>query len=405
MTQRHFSKKPEKVGEYPMSSADEQSFEAMVRSALRPQENDLDERIEKALDRCAGELLSEDEARRIVADATKDTTEVIQGPIEGDNKDMTPEITLMDEVRAVASKNEYGDIFGSRLSQFAPEKQFIAVFIAEMLNHDYQGEALALDGGTTNSAIAAALGHQALAKRNTIAMIITNNTVVPKVVSRGYKYPEVRLTGGLYRADHRTLIGGDVISVCQKHAFAVSVVGANGFEFPNLCTNTGTENEVKNAFIQSAKTVIFPIDPSKCGVLTGMKLVDLEELAREGKRVLIVTAYPISLPETRGRCLRYRQRLSEEIVHLLTEWKYDKEIRLVKVDLSDYPEKRAVLRECTENEQFDPLKLDETFEQLNSHSSSNIGLVIAFDLWYSTSRDVLGARKVDRSFVSIRSCR
>ena len=371
-----------------MNSEYDETLRTLLCKALKIEQDPLDERIEAALDKCDIEPMSEDEAVRIAAIAIGSSREGQTSIIKtGDSQIGDQGASSYDDVsvrkhRYLRSEALPGG-FEERRLRSMKEKEFIGAYIALFLSKEYCNQAVAIDGGSTNMAIGRALRRYIHAGQPTVRMIITNNVLLPELLCGRPGSPELFLTGGLYRASGKTLVGGDVVGVCRNFAFGSSVVGVNGLEFPEVFTTTGSENDVKTSLMQSARDIIFPIDASKMGTFSGRRLANIDELVAQGKRVSIVTAYP---PEgkgdDRGKSLRYREALRLQL-HLLEDiWRHGLTKRAVVVTLPPDAKGKPIVKPTDiEEDRLTAECLDTVYAQLNSQGRPDIGVIIVFELF------------------------
>jgi len=171
------------------------------------------------------------------------------------------------------------DSYDARLGQAVSEKRWIAEYVAFLLNRDYEGQTVGIDGGTTHEFVGQAIGRYVVAKLPTVSSILTNHICIPEAVSLSGMAPHVILTGGRYRAERKTMVGPEVVSAIESCPLKASLVGTNGFDFPCLYTGEGSENDVKLAYLKRASEVFLAIDPLKWGRQTSARpLVDIRKL-------------------------------------------------------------------------------------------------------------------------------
>ena len=233
---------------------------------------------------------------------------------------------VMPSSEPVASQDtiETHNMFSKRAALYLREKRCIAEYVAWWLRTNFRNNAIAIDGGSTNTAIVSAICRDAIRRSRTVGTIITNNVDALYTLSTWIpegSNPRPLATGGILRGSRFTLVGESAVNSLENAAFAVAIVGANGFEWPELSTGTPSEHDVKKKMIEGSRQIVFPIEADKWGLSAGSPLGSLDQLARDGKRVQVVTALPL---EEAGEVFsEYNDRLgrlAENANRLVNEW-------------------------------------------------------------------------------------
>lgn len=304
------------------------------------------------------------------------------------------------------------------------EKLAIGKYITSILAQGrYRGQAVGVDGGTTNEAFAEVFGFDAAKNKRDRRVLKTNHRIVPQLVTRYSNRIQVHSVGGLYRPDRETFVGEQAIESVTGMQYAVSVIGINGFDPPWLLTTSGVEDGIKRAFIRSSRDVVFAFDSSKWGFICGSRLAKLSSLFApeylmnpDGRTVHLVTTYPVLDPAADGteyaEVLRHRERFLAGLKRLTTNgWrKYGTEVCGVIVHFPDGETLDPKL-ELGDAHQLDHLPLDyfENLEQdpvrVDSNAAQSV-LVVSIDFVsdFMHTRRLVGKRSpksTDPSLVEV----
>ncbi len=195
------------------------------------------------------------------------------------------------------------------------ENAAIAAYVTQLLRC-YRRENMAIDGGRTNTAIADALVHDIEDGYLSVRTIMTNNLGLPFLIPDGDPFPLLELSGGRVRRKKAQLgdVVGDeaVIKRIRSWRFAVSVIGADGFNPPDLFTGTGQDYDTKRAFMRSSSDVIVPLPSYKWGRISGRSYLNVQKGYSQIKNIYLVTVYPhedAKDPSLRGRALAFLDHL------------------------------------------------------------------------------------------------
>lgn len=277
-------------------------------------------------------------------------------------------------------------IYESRVGHWRLEKRGIGALVAASL-HNLKGQSVAIDGGSTNMAIARALCLDAAKGNRSVGIIMTNHTEIFEMFSKAQNGPELYVTGGALRRDRKTLIGPETVQAIKNYRFAVSIVGVNCFNYPFVMTGSGMENDVKIELIRSsARYVVFPFDSSKWGAAAGRLLSNIPDLVVQEKKVVcLVTSYPHEgsqlEPDDHATRLRCRQNLQHGIRSLYTEWPHDLCVNLVAFDFSSGPEEiPRVLGQEKFAEKSCVVDIEEVYRKWNPEKKTEISLVMSVEL-------------------------
>lgn len=216
--------------------------------------------------------------------------------ISKDVQEILCSVLSIDRETFSADESAVATVYESRVSQNATEKQYIAEYAAKLIHDVYPGDAIAIDGGSSTFGIVNSLCRQIRTGESSIGLIITNHLEALRCLAREMvsDHPIVHATGGILRPSRETFIGHTAARTIEDHRFQVSIVGANGFDPPDLLTMSEQEYHVKHAMINGASTVIFPIDSSKWAYHAGKKLIGLDDIVKDGRRAVLITAYPVT---------------------------------------------------------------------------------------------------------------
>lgn len=228
------------------------------------------------------------------------------------------------------------------------EKRAIGKDVTDIVQGSYPGDAIGVDGGTTNEAFASELGRDSAKPNRDRRVLKTNHRMIPQLVCQHSDRIQVLGVGGRYRPDRETYVGDEAISSIERLVYSVSVLGINGFNPPWLLTTTGVEDDIKKAYIQSSRDVILAFDSSKWLRYTGSKLLSLGDLFGpkylldpDGRTVHLVTTYPLmdwlGPGDSRARVLLSRERFVAGIKRLVGNgWKHiDASVRVAIVRVPD----------------------------------------------------------------------
>jgi DeoR/GlpR family transcriptional regulator of sugar metabolism len=280
-------------------------------------------------------------------------------------------------------------VFIQRELQFLSEKKLIGYYAAFLLRNEFPPRGVAIDGGTTNYYVIEAICCDVMEHRQTVPHVLTNNfkgLIKAKDIPEGVG-PIWYCTGGQYRKSRESFFN-DVVNPVMPINCSTAVIGANGLEGLSLQTTTRTEHPIKHAMIKMAHYVIFPIDPSKWGYTTGTEFANISGVVKKGKRVSLVTCFPIPELNEKNTKLNERiKRLPEALKTIISLWdtttsKYKLEVRVSEAgnDLSDFKEFQFAASERVTEDLLDYCKKE---------SEMGKKIVIRLDLFeekYSGSR-------------------
>jgi DeoR/GlpR family transcriptional regulator of sugar metabolism len=171
----------------------------------------------------------------------------------------------------------------------------IATCVAQHLRR-FEGQAVAIDGGKTNRAIAEAIVRDIRDSRRGMRTIMTNNLEIPLIIPPGEDFPSVELTGGTVRRKHGKpgdVVGDEsVIERIRSWSFGAAVIGTSGINPPGLFTGTGQDHDMKRAFMQQAATVIVPIPGFKWGKRSGRRVLDVGFPLGAMRELHLITVFP-----------------------------------------------------------------------------------------------------------------
>jgi hypothetical protein len=274
-------------------------------------------------------------------------------------------------------------VYDQRCKQNSFEKQCIGYYIAYYLRRNAVHKSVAVDGGSTNYFVLEGIYRDAQAGRATVSHVLTNH-LEGIYLARDFPDGDVpfwRCTGGVLRASRGVFVDGaeDAVEDCRCWT---AVIGANGFEPPWIQTNTPREHGIKLAMIKEASNVIFPMDSSKWGSPAVVKLVTLHEIADRGKRIMLVTCYPVQNKSEFDRTFVKRTECFLDAVRALTQspiWPPDR----LKVYTACIRGK--IVEEIEETEWKSGVEFMDNLGKVYSETASldqkgQIGLVIRFDL-------------------------
>jgi hypothetical protein len=266
-----------------------------------------------------------------------------------------------------------------RLCHF--EKQCIGCYIAHYLRTHALHKAVAVDGGSTNFCVLEAIIRDAKDGRPTVSHVLTNHfdgIYLAHDLPDG-AVPQWRCTGGVLRASRATFVEGadDAVKDCRCWT---AVVGVNGFEPPWIFTNTRREHPIKLAMIKEARNVVFPIDSSKWGAPAVERLSTLHEIADRGKRIVLVTCYPVKYRGEPNRAFEDRvSSFPDAVGELIQLWPPD------RLKVTTAPASIGMIQFKETEQQIgaglaDDLNKVHT-EAISSRDQDQQGLIIRFDLW------------------------
>lgn len=273
------------------------------------------------------------------------------------------------------------NVYQTRRQKHLFEKQCIGAYTAWYLREYASYHPVAVDGGSTNYWVLNGICQDAREQRPTVSQVLTNHLeglYLARDLPDGVP-PEWRCTGGLLRTSRAVLVEGADAAI-HDCGFWIAVVGANGFEPPWLQTTTERERPVKKAMAYGARhSVIFPLDSSKWGYPAGTFLFTLDELIACGKRIVLITGYPVR-DETESED-GYKNRLSvflDRVTALVEQWRYDLAVYTAAVDLTEVNYVDVRLPDATAL----AAKLRGGYTQMISPGRENqVGFMIRFDLW------------------------
>jgi hypothetical protein len=224
-------------------------------------------------------------------------------------------------------------IFQERCTKNCFEKQCIGSYVAHYLRKNAKYLPISIDGGSTNLRIIEAIHDDAKAKRPTVSQVLTNH--LEGIYLASDLPDDVPLiwysTGGVLRLS-RSVFAEGAERIIREREFWIAVVGINGFEPPSLQTTTEREHSIKRTMISKARdTIIFPIDSSKWGFPAGEHLHTLDEIVSWGKRVVIVTCYPVKeeASESESEFANRIRRFLNTINDLTQQWQFEINISTV----------------------------------------------------------------------------
>jgi DeoR/GlpR family transcriptional regulator of sugar metabolism len=309
------------------------------------------------------------------------------------------------------------------------EKLAIGKCITNILARgSYPGQAVGVDGGTTNQAFAEVFGFDADKNKRDRRVLKTNHRIVPQLVSRYSNRIQVLGVGGLYRPDRETFVGDQATESIQRLQYEISVLGINGFNPPWLLTTSGVEDGIKKAFIRSSRDLILAFDSSKWGGNSGSKLATLSSLFRpeylmdpDGRTVHLVTTYPVMDPAVDGteyaEVLRHREKFLAGVKRLMTNGcrEYDSSVRGIVVGFPGAETLDPTFESAEPHQLDDHLSLDyfENLEQdrvkaKNGNSAAQSVLVVSIEFIFRAdavnSRRPVGARRVPTSESFLLDC-
>jgi hypothetical protein len=242
---------------------------------------------------------------------------------------------------------------------------------------------VAVDGGSTNYYVLRAIHQDAKDKRPTVSQVLTNHLAGIYLAwdLPDDAHPIWYCTGGVLRMSRATFAEGSDETI-QRQEFEIAVVGGNGFDPPSISTTTKREHPVKNAMVTGAKySVIFPIDSSKWGRPAGVDLCKLDNIASRGKKVVLVTCYPVRDKEKGESDAKFTDRVNRFLhaaVALTRHWSYSLKVFTAPVSEGEV--------EFIETELPSTLELGSEIRGIYARSilpgqESRTGFIIRFDLW------------------------
>lgn len=141
------------------------------------------------------------------------------------------------------------------------EKQRIARACVGLLE---RGDAIFLDGGTTNLQIARALT-ELPGSRTRGVKVVTNSFSVVELLSASFDEPPI-LLGGRYRPQGRSFVGPLTIRSLEQFRVDTAFIGVTGINPDGVFVADLSEAELKGAVISRATRVVVPMDRSKIGL-------------------------------------------------------------------------------------------------------------------------------------------
>lgn len=206
-------------------------------------------------------------------------------------------------------RTEHPSVFGDRKAEQPFEKRCIGRYTADYLRKNSCNLPVAVDGGSSNLEVLRGIHKDVQDERPTVSAVLTNHLEGISIAAdlREDASTIWFCTGGVLRQSRAAFADGADTAI-REHNFWMAVVGANGFKDLSFTTGTQTEHPVKRAMIKGAHdTVIFPIDSSKWGKPATTHLHTIDEIVSWGKKVVLVTCYPVQGEEESN--LKFTDRL------------------------------------------------------------------------------------------------
>lgn len=162
---------------------------------------------------------------------------------------------------------------GERERKFVPEKQRIALACLQMINH---GDAIFLDGGTTNTQLALLLVDQINDTARDVK-VITNSFAIAEVLGTQLdEHPVV--IGGRYRPQGRCFVGPLAMKSLEQFRVDIAFLGVTGVNGEGAFAADISEAEIKAAVVKRATRVVIPMDHSKVGLTDFVEVCPLSAI-------------------------------------------------------------------------------------------------------------------------------
>lgn len=174
---------------------------------------------------------------------------------------------------AIARRPQLEPALPERMGRQGPAKSSIARACVAMIG---EGDAVFIDGGSTNLRIAEALAETSVtAGGPTNVNVLTNAVPVAQSLAT---YAGIRhtLLGGTYRPAGECVVGPLTIQSIGQFTVNTCFVGVTGLSDVGFTVADLAEAQVKAAVIQIARRVVVPMDVSKVGASDFARVCDLD---------------------------------------------------------------------------------------------------------------------------------
>jgi DeoR/GlpR family transcriptional regulator of sugar metabolism len=162
---------------------------------------------------------------------------------------------------------------GERERKYVAEKQRIARACLAMIE---EGDAIFLDGGTTNTQLAMLLADQAEGTPRNLKVITNSFAVAEVLANRLDEHPVV--IGGRFRPQGRCFVGPLAMKSLEQFRVDIAFIGVTGVNGEGAFAADLSEAEIKTAATKRAARVVIPMDHSKVGLTDFVEVCPLSDI-------------------------------------------------------------------------------------------------------------------------------
>lgn len=148
------------------------------------------------------------------------------------------------------------------------------IIVASAMGLIADGDAIFLDSGTTNAALASALA--AAGSRVNVNVLTNSVDVANRVASSGNLRHTV--LGGQFRRPGGCFTGPLTISSLEQFTLNIAFIGVSGFADNGLTVSDIGEAEVKRAAMNQARRIVVLMDHTKTGVTDFVRFCELDRV-------------------------------------------------------------------------------------------------------------------------------